>query len=200
MRTAEKQTAQASPSSSHTPPTQSAQIQPTESQPQDSASEEMPEPSAPQLPPPSYDDVVQSTHSEYGGSQADVMTTAGMQGQRSGEMQPLIERQTEDVSRLSSRDFFSMLEYRRTNKGYSSCDAWLNTDAQALRRFIEEGNDKPRVTIEVKGYHTEDRVVESHRTDADGRQHVEHHTHRENITDFKFSLELTPFIHDRGTL
>ncbi|KAJ2776136.1 hypothetical protein GGI15_004934 [Coemansia interrupta] len=152
----------------------------------------MPEPSAPLLPPPSYDDVLQSAGSEYG-DQADPPMMRG-------EMHPLLEQPADDARQLSSRDFFSRLEYRRTNKGYSSCDPWLNTDARALRRFIDEGNDKPRVTIEVTGYHSEDKVVESTRTDSEGRQQVHRHTHRENITDFKFSLELTPFIHDRGTL
>ncbi|KAJ1725711.1 hypothetical protein LPJ53_000190 [Coemansia erecta] len=207
MRTAEKQprrtpSPSSSPSSSQPLQMQSQTQQPAEPLLQDLPSDELPEPSAPQLPPPSYDDVLQSAHSEYGGGsgQTDSLTMRGAQGQDSGEMHPLIEQHPGDAGQLSSRDFFSRLEYRRTNKGYSSSDVWLNTDARALRRFIDEGNDKPRVTIEVTGYHMEDKVVESYRTDDQGRQQVHRHTHRENITDFKFSLELTPFIHDRGTL
>ncbi|KAJ2815945.1 hypothetical protein GGI24_005879, partial [Coemansia furcata] len=135
-------------------------------------------------------------------------------GQTSGESEPLMAvcsrnpptsstfvpgRGSGDPSELSSRDFFASLEYKRSSKGYSSADPWLNTDSRALLRFITECNERPRVSVEVVGSHTESRVVESTRTE-NGQTRCETHTHQERIVDFKFSLELTPYVHDKGSL
>ncbi|KAJ2709100.1 hypothetical protein H4R19_004422 [Coemansia spiralis] len=113
----------------------------------------------------------------------------------------------------SSRDFFSSLEYQRTSKGYSSADPRLNTDARALRRFIVETNERPRVTIHVEGSHLEDRPTSGSTqisTTSDYQQEQEQRaagmyqrppdTQREKVVDFNFSLELTPFIHSKGNL
>ncbi|KAJ2009030.1 hypothetical protein GGI06_005227, partial [Coemansia sp. S85] len=62
-----------------------------------------------------------------------------------------------DPGELSSRDFFASLEYKRSSKGYSSADPWLNTNSRALLRFITECNERPRVSVEVVGSHTENR-------------------------------------------
>ncbi|KAJ2003306.1 hypothetical protein GGI04_003017 [Coemansia thaxteri] len=104
-----------------------------------------------------------------------------------------------DPSELSSRDFFASLEYKRSSKGYSSSDPWLNSNSQALLRFITECNERPRVSVEVEGSHTENRIVESSRSE-NGQTRCETHTHQEKVVDFKFSLELTPYIHDKGSL
>ncbi|KAJ2900144.1 hypothetical protein IWW38_000684 [Coemansia aciculifera] len=104
-----------------------------------------------------------------------------------------------DPGELSSRDFFASLEYKRSSKGYSSCDPWLNTNSRALLRFITESNERPRVSVEVVGSHTESRTVESTRTD-NGQTRCETHTRQESVVDFKFSLELTPYVHDKGSL
>ncbi|KAJ2739400.1 hypothetical protein GGI20_006113 [Coemansia sp. BCRC 34301] len=104
-----------------------------------------------------------------------------------------------DPGELSSRDFFASLEYKRSSKGYSSADPWLNTNSRALQRFIVESNERPRVSVEVVGSHTESRTVESTRTE-NGQTRCETHTHQESIVDFKFSLELTPYVHDKGSL
>ncbi|KAJ1730232.1 hypothetical protein LPJ61_003122, partial [Coemansia biformis] len=189
--------------------------------------------------PPSYDDVMQSVHEELAVSengQASSSTAAAVvppemgpfstaksapaeDADGHGEALPLIvqrgssgEGAGNDPSTLSSRDFFSSLEYKRTSKGYSSTDALLNTDARALRRFITETNERPRVTIEVEGSHMEDRPTRCMGQDScgDNSQHErqqhgtsvyqESHSRREKVVDFRFSLELTPFIHDKGSL
>ncbi|KAJ2755892.1 hypothetical protein GGH94_002794 [Coemansia aciculifera] len=135
-------------------------------------------------------------------------------GLTTGESEPLITvyatnpptssnfvpgRGSGDPGELSSRDFFASLEYKRSSKGYSSADPWLNTNSRALLRFITECNERPRVSVEVVGSHTENRVVESTRTE-NGQTRCETHTHQESIVDFKFSLELTPYVHDKGSL
>ncbi|KAJ2489191.1 hypothetical protein IWW37_004172 [Coemansia sp. RSA 2050] len=135
-------------------------------------------------------------------------------GLSTGESEPLITayatsppasstfvpgRGSGDPGELSSRDFFASLEYKRSSKGYSSADPWLNTNSRALLRFITECNERPRVSVEVVGSHTENRVVESTRTE-NGQTRCETHTHQESIVDFKFSLELTPYVHDKGSL
>ncbi|KAJ2773538.1 hypothetical protein IWQ57_001250 [Coemansia nantahalensis] len=114
---------------------------------------------------------------------------------------------------LSSRDFFSSLEYKRTSKGYSSADPLLNTDARALRRFIAETNERPRVTIYVEGSHMEERPTgrrtvvtmpqnqsQSQNQQEAGVYQQEADTRREKVVDFGFVLELTPFIHSSGSL
>ncbi|KAJ2641922.1 hypothetical protein GGF44_001907 [Coemansia sp. RSA 1694] len=135
-------------------------------------------------------------------------------GQTVGESEPLMTvyvtnppagsnfvpgRGSGDPSELSSRDFFASLEYKRSSKGYSSADPWLNTDSRALLRFITESNERPRVSVEVVGSHTESRTVESTRTE-NGQTRCETNTHQESVVDFKFSLELTPYVHDKGSL
>ncbi|KAJ1855158.1 hypothetical protein GGH12_003742 [Coemansia sp. RSA 1822] len=175
------------------------------------------EPSAPPLP-PSYDDVISSMHEEAGTSRvparAHTQGEAGPFGKAptprpSEEHQPLIAYSPplpgtyRDADSMSSRDFFASLEYKRTAKGYSSNDWWLNADARALRRFISECNERPRVSIEVVGSHTEERVVESINTDSrTGNERMQRmtSTSRDTVVDFRFSLELTPFIHEKGTL
>ncbi|KAJ2040099.1 hypothetical protein GGI03_003052 [Coemansia sp. RSA 2337] len=139
------------------------------------------------------------------------LATAGL---TTGEDEPLITvyttnppassnfvpgRGSGDPGELSSRDFFASLEYKRSSKGYSSADPWLNTNSRALLRFITECNERPRVSVEVVGSHTENRVVESTRTE-NGQTRCDTHTHQESIVDFKFSLELTPYVHDKGSL
>ncbi|KAJ2152177.1 hypothetical protein IWW43_001985 [Coemansia sp. RSA 1935] len=176
------------------------------------------EPSAPPLP-PSYDDVISSMHSEAGTSQAalDPAHTQGETGpfgkalspRPSEEHQPLITYSPplpgtyRDADTMSSRDFFASLEYKRTGKGYSSNDWWLNTNVCALRRFINECNERPRVSVEVVGSHTEERVTETISTDSrnpNDRMQRMTSTSRDTVVDFRFSLELTPFIHSKGTL
>ncbi|KAJ2346438.1 hypothetical protein GGF43_004985, partial [Coemansia sp. RSA 2618] len=187
------------------------------------------EPSAPPLP-PSYDDVISSMHEEAGESSqtassstapAQTHIQALRQGQgemgpfgtkvpsppHSGESQPLIPTYNppslpgtyRDAETMSSRDFFASLEYKRTTKGYSSSDTWLNSDVRALRRFITECNERPRVSVAVVGSHVEERESESSRVE-NGRTQRTTSTQRETVVDFRFSLELTPFIHDTGTL
>ncbi|KAJ1942315.1 hypothetical protein EC988_006525 [Linderina pennispora] len=75
------------------------------------------------------------------------------------ESQPLIHPQSSaapnrhphNPAELSSREFFASLEYKRSSKGYSSSDQWLNTDVMALHRFLSESNERPRVSVEVVG-------------------------------------------------
>ncbi|KAI8323518.1 hypothetical protein GQ54DRAFT_258090 [Martensiomyces pterosporus] len=95
---------------------------------------------------------------------------------------------------LSSREFFASLEYKRSSKGYSSSDVWLNTNAQALLRFLMECNERPRVSVEVEG-----KLVERTYTE-NGQTRHETHTRQDRVVDFKFSLELTPYIHEKGNL
>ncbi|KAJ2606249.1 hypothetical protein H4R99_000457 [Coemansia sp. RSA 1722] len=162
-----------------------------------SESSDMAEPSAPQLPPPSYDDVLFEQHLAHTDPGHSVET----------ESAPLIStdnnhrQNARDANTLSSQEFFAQLQYKRTAKGYSSSDAWLNTSTEALRRFINEcNNDKPRVSIEVIGSHTYQKPVETFRTDENGRQQRYTTTQTEYVTDFKFVLELTPDIYDKGSL
>ncbi|KAJ2162086.1 hypothetical protein GGF46_000961 [Coemansia sp. RSA 552] len=174
------------------------------------------EPSAPPLP-PSYDDVMSSVHSELatdpGTLSSDVREGMGPFGTNkpsnhveASEHQPLMSvaaapQQPATAERsadtLTSRDFFASLEYKRSSRGYSSSDPWLNSDARALQRFLVEGNERPRVSVEVEGTHSEERTV-GERREEDGRVRTD--TRRESVVDFRFSLELTPFVHERGTL
>ncbi|KAJ2507554.1 hypothetical protein GGI11_006319 [Coemansia sp. RSA 2049] len=101
---------------------------------------------------------------------------------------------------LSSRDFFASLEYMRSAKGYTSSDAWLNTDVRALKRFISECNERPRVSVEVVGSHTEARTEHTTTRTNDGQTRQETTTRHDKVVDFKFAVELTPYIHGRGTL
>ncbi|KAJ2761045.1 hypothetical protein H4S06_001412 [Coemansia sp. BCRC 34490] len=101
---------------------------------------------------------------------------------------------------LSSRDFFASLEYTRSAKGYTSSDAWLNTDVRALKRFISECNERPRVSVEVVGSHTEARTEHTTTRTNDGQTRQETTTRHDTVVDFKFAVELTPYIHGRGTL
>ncbi|KAJ2516568.1 hypothetical protein H4217_004496 [Coemansia sp. RSA 1939] len=101
---------------------------------------------------------------------------------------------------LSSRDFFASLEYTRSAKGYTSSDAWLNTDVRALKRFISECNERPRVSVEVVGSHTEARTEHTTTRTNDGQTRQETRTRHDTVVDFKFAVELTPYIHGRGTL
>ncbi|KAJ1838966.1 hypothetical protein LPJ70_005246, partial [Coemansia sp. RSA 2708] len=177
-------------------------------------------PSAPPLP-PSYDDVISGLQDEAGegstsaSNRRENVEQAGPFGnrvpkpsapQQSGESQPLISSYlppdpyaARDADALSSRDFFGSLEYKRTSKGYSSSDRWLNSDARALLRFLNECNERPRVTIEVVGSHDENRVTDSVRTE-NGQVRRDTQTRRETVVDFKFTMELTPFIHEKGSL
>ncbi|KAJ1988369.1 hypothetical protein GGI25_005369 [Coemansia spiralis] len=203
---------------------------------------EIAEPSAPLLPPPSYDDAITDTHSGLEEGQADG-AVAEEQAESSSapyvdrnqaelgpfgtskhigpsspvrlniaEMQPLLVPSLQPQNQrpstlehgvspddLSPRDFFASLEYKRSSKGYSSSDIWLNTDARALRRFINECNERPRVAVEVVGSHTESKIVESTTTENGQTRRVTH-THENTVVDFKFTLELTPYIHERGSL
>ncbi|KAJ2724580.1 hypothetical protein GGI07_001833 [Coemansia sp. Benny D115] len=186
-------------------------------------SEGMEEPTAPQLPPPSYDDALTESIREDGSStghpgissspEAHGHQTTGPFGTlqpHPDETQPLMDIRSPqtmeqghglfEAETLSSRDFFARLEYKRTSHGYSSSDPWLNRDVHALYRFIREANERPRVMVEVQGSHMEDRVVESVQTQPNGQTQRQCHTHQEKVVDFKFSLELTPFIHEQGTL
>ncbi|KAJ1932614.1 hypothetical protein FBU59_006310, partial [Linderina macrospora] len=191
----------------------------------------VPPPSAPPLPPPSYDDVMSDIAPGSGAAVAGPSAPSAPRRRISGgkgtggpfsddnfpqspdtalpveESQPLIHPQSSTVpghhphnpAELSSREFFASLEYKRTSKGYSSSDEWLNTDAMALHRFLSECNERPRVSVEVVGSHMEDRVVE--RTyNENGQTRRESHTHQDRIVDFKFTLELTPYIHEKGNL
>ncbi|KAJ2804519.1 hypothetical protein H4R20_002476, partial [Coemansia guatemalensis] len=142
----------------------------------------------------------------------------GIESRAAQETQPLMSSYTQqqvhvqqgqergmppaDPYMLSSRDFFASLEYKRSSKGYSSSDPWLNTDARALQRFITETNERPRVSIEVIGSHTEERAVQhSTRRDQNEQQtHQRTSTSRETVVDFKFTMQLTPFIHKQGSL
>ncbi|KAJ1821592.1 hypothetical protein LPJ56_001130 [Coemansia sp. RSA 2599] len=176
-------------------------------------SSHMVEPSAPQQPPPSYDDVVFSDHSASDQLGASGTNGAVMPHPEATESEPLITDQEQpqqqqqqrearpDASSISSHDFFARLKYKHSSKGCSSSDAWLNTDVKALRRFIVECNsEKPRVSIEVVGSHTKEKIVESFTTDANGQRQRHTNTCRETVTDFKFVMELTPYIHDKGSL
>ncbi|KAJ2852075.1 hypothetical protein IWW36_000654 [Coemansia brasiliensis] len=160
------------------------------------------EPSAPPLL-PSYDDVISSTHEDTGESSRNPANNVPTNRQSIDgkplhiEQQPLLPyspptiregNSVRNADSMTSQEFFRQLEYKRTSKGYSSCDEWLNTDARALRRFFEECNERPRVQVEVVGSHMEDR-----------RTRRETHTRRE-VVDFKFSLDLTPFIHEKGNI
>ncbi|KAJ2557073.1 hypothetical protein EV175_001572 [Coemansia sp. RSA 1933] len=178
------------------------------------------EPTAPLLPPPSYDDAVIDIHNDLAAGEGSSSGGAGrstevgpfgdakpaaplpdIHGEE--EAHPLIAPSSPQGAAsdgLTSRNFFASLEYQRTAKGYSSTDAWLNTDARALRRFIYESNERPRVSVEVVGSHTEARTVESTSRMENGQTRRETHTHQNTVVDFKFSLELTPYIHERGTL
>ncbi|KAI7826304.1 hypothetical protein BX661DRAFT_183764 [Kickxella alabastrina] len=185
--------------------------------------------SALQLPPPSYDDVALDIQAEHINNQPspssfpqytalpDTLTHDTAQplpssAAAANEVEPLIGYQhihpantspghhPAQVTSLSLRDFFASLEYKRSSKGYSSSDQWLNTDPAALLRFISECNERPRVNIEVKGTHTENKVVENFSTGENGQTRRESHTQQESIVDFQFSLELTSYIHERGTL
>ncbi|KAJ2860622.1 hypothetical protein GGI22_002671, partial [Coemansia erecta] len=182
---------------------------------------EIPEPTAPALPPPSYDDAVTDIHHDLDGDMAAGESSTG--GRSSGvgpfgDAKPTASSRVGDGEHmlllpsptdadptlsggLTSRDFFASLEYKRTSKGYESTDAWLNSDAYALRRFIDECNERPRVSVEVVGSHIEDRVVVESTTQTEsGQTRHETHTHRDTVVDFRFSLELTPYIHERGTI
>ncbi|KAJ2633993.1 hypothetical protein H4R22_000081 [Coemansia sp. RSA 1290] len=169
-------------------------------------SQQATEPSAPLL--PSYDDVISSIHEDAGESSRN----PAMPAHRQSESKPSIEQpllyspptiregsSTRNAGSMTSQEFFRQLEYKRTSKGYSSSDEWLNTDARALRRFFEECNERPRVQVEVTGSHMEDRTVESER-EVNGRTRRETHTRQEKVVDFKFSLDLTPFIHEKGNI
>ncbi|KAJ1666617.1 hypothetical protein IW140_002624 [Coemansia sp. RSA 1813] len=200
---------------------------------------ETPEPTAPPLPPPSYDDAVTDIHRDLQGGDSGVggSSTGGI-GRNAGvgpfgdakpsnaSPQPTTHRENEEglpllssvpaptlaqqshgghpirsaANELTSRDFFASLEYQRTAKGYSSTDMWLNTDARALHRFISECNERPHVSVKVVGSHTEDRVVDSTTRTENGQTQRETHTHRDTVVDFRFCLELTPYIHERGTV
>ncbi|KAJ1800916.1 hypothetical protein LPJ59_000706 [Coemansia sp. RSA 2399] len=198
---------------------QQENTQPSSSRP---GTREIPEPTAPPLPPPSYDDAVTDIHRDL---QGDMAAGESSTGGRStgvgpfGDAKPITSSRGENDEHLhllpssptdadptlsdglTSRDFFASLEYQRTSKGYESTDAWLNSDAHALRRFIDECNERPRVSVEVVGSHIEERVVVESTTQTEsGQTRRETHTHRDTVVDFRFSLELTPYIHERGTI
>ncbi|KAJ1960398.1 hypothetical protein GGI12_003822 [Dipsacomyces acuminosporus] len=224
---------------------------------------ELPEPSAPPLPPPSYDDVMSNVHESAagdgaaGGPSNEAGSSSGIAssvaspsrsrpyrrlsgdnkhpppspdagaGQSSsagppppaavppspsyGEDDPLIGSSPYGAAvpplnaghgspdGLSSREFFASLEYKRSAKGYTSTDAWLNTNVQALHRFLVECNERPRVGIEVEGWHMEERQVERTYT-QNGETRTETDTRSDRVVDFKFTLELTPFIHEKGNI
>ncbi|KAJ2780403.1 hypothetical protein H4R18_003484 [Coemansia javaensis] len=183
--------------------------------------------------PPSYDDVMQSVHEGLAASSSAAAAAgpssaapasvemgpfSASKPAAPSEEQPLLVPVSSSGGRptaaataeQSSRDFFSSLEYKRTSKGYSSSDPLLNTDARALRRFITETNERPRVTVVVEGSHMEERSPGMRpRRDSDAQQDQQQggpywnqggESCREKVVDFRFSLELTPFIHDRGSL
>ncbi|KAJ2080601.1 hypothetical protein H4R24_002964 [Coemansia sp. RSA 988] len=112
------------------------------------------------------------------------------------------DMRTADPYMLSSRDFFASLEYKRSSNGYSSSDPWLNTNARALRRFISETNERPRVSIEVTGSHKEVKTDEygMRRDRNDQNIHQSSSSNAETVVDFKFTMQLTPFIHKQGSL
>ncbi|KAJ2453511.1 hypothetical protein EV183_002150 [Coemansia sp. RSA 2336] len=163
------------------------------------------DPSAPLL--PSYDDVISSIHADAGeSSRSPVQPSAPRQPEsKPSSEQPLLyspatrEGGPRNADSMTTQEFFRQLEYKRTSKGYSSSDEWLNTDARALRRFFEECNERPRVQVDVTGSHMEDRVVESERQ-VDGHTRRETHSRQERVVDFKFSLDLTPCIHEKGSI
>ncbi|KAI7832912.1 hypothetical protein BX661DRAFT_178770 [Kickxella alabastrina] len=96
--------------------------------------------------------------------------------------------------------FLASLMYKKSSQGYSSSDPRLNTDPEALLRFINECNDRPLITIEVVGSHTVRKEFQRVFTLENGQTRRETRTQVETVEDFRFYLDLTPYIHETGTL
>ncbi|CAG8788461.1 10338_t:CDS:2, partial [Dentiscutata erythropus] len=76
-------------------------------------------------------------------------------------------------------------DYEVLQGGVVSCDPQLSRDSESLYRFFTEHNDKPEMAIIIYGYHT--------RKGGNNRKNAE-------ITDFRFTLDLTEFVSSVGEL
>ncbi|CAG8612340.1 8831_t:CDS:2 [Cetraspora pellucida] len=76
-------------------------------------------------------------------------------------------------------------DYEVLQGGVVSCDSQLSRDSDSLYRFFNEHNDKPEMAIIIYGYHT--------RKGGNNRKNTE-------ITDFRFTLDLTEFVTSVGEM
>ncbi|KAJ1914844.1 hypothetical protein H4219_004610 [Mycoemilia scoparia] len=118
------------------------------------------------------------------------------------------------------------LDYDQTTHGYTSCDVALNTDPDLLYKFVTSLNSRPTVTAVVTGYMYRDAtpdpfpIPDPNQTQYNTTNtNSSHHDRLEQcnrifntngnrcggsgsggqIQDFKFSLDLTPFINPNGS-
>ncbi|CAG8531430.1 4676_t:CDS:2, partial [Scutellospora calospora] len=74
-------------------------------------------------------------------------------------------------------------EYEVLQGRIISCDPQVSKDSDSLYRFFNEHNDKPEMAIIIYGYHTRNT----------GKKNTE-------ITDFRFTIDLTEFVSPVGEL
>ncbi|KAF9911364.1 hypothetical protein EC991_003929 [Linnemannia zychae] len=99
------------------------------------------------------------------------------------------------IPSLMNPQDISIAEFERTKKGVESCDPVLG-DPYQLYRFFVAHNDRPSLSIVIKGHHTEKR--ETYETDSDGNRKLVVRDHY--VEDFKMDFDLTPYIIPRGAL
>ncbi|PPQ62818.1 hypothetical protein CVT24_000512 [Panaeolus cyanescens] len=73
-------------------------------------------------------------------------------------------------------------------------DHHLNQDGEALYRFLlEQSKSPPNYTVDINGTHKETRTRTVTRT-VNGRRETRVETYTVTITDFSFSIDLTPYL------
>ncbi|KAH6917410.1 hypothetical protein BKA70DRAFT_333703 [Coprinopsis sp. MPI-PUGE-AT-0042] len=91
---------------------------------------------------------------------------------------------------------FTLYDASHFEVGYGdvcSHDPHLNTDGEALYRFLLENSSRiPFTRVSVKGSHTEHRTRWVTERDDEGRSSQRAETYSENVTDFDFCFDIGP--------
>ncbi|CAG8442671.1 12304_t:CDS:2 [Acaulospora morrowiae] len=91
-------------------------------------------------------------------------------------------------------------EFQVSDNGVTSSDPKLNREAESLYRFFIAHNDKPQMAISIHGYHSE-WVEESYTyTDEGGNTKWATRSKHIEVTDFKFTYDLTDYILPNGEI
>ncbi|EAU93130.1 hypothetical protein CC1G_12665 [Coprinopsis cinerea okayama7 len=120
---------------------------------------------------------------------------------RQAEEEPLLSQHATSSASVSAPPFeppprFTPYRASYFEVGYQdicSHDPHLNTDGEALYRFLLERSQRPPfVRVNVRGTHTEHRTHWVTQRDSDGRTRQVSETHTETVTDFDFCIDIAP--------
>ncbi|CAG8577382.1 3659_t:CDS:2 [Diversispora eburnea] len=91
-------------------------------------------------------------------------------------------------------------EFETSDQGVTSLDSKINSEVESLHRFFIAHNDKPQMAIKIHGYYTNYETENYSYTDSNGQIKTSSRTKEIEVTDFKFTFDLTNYITPYGKL